>query len=316
MAALITLQNGVEMPMAGFGTAFFEDARVPEQAWRGVYTALEVGYRHIDTARMYGCERQVGDVLSHYFMLGKLSRKDVFITTKVAHPPHPYYPDCKTQYIYKPELSAYDGIMREFEESLTALGLGYVDLLLLHWPGVTPWNTPVKDEERPSPELAQKKREEMWRAVEEIYDKKLARAIGVSNYTQKHLEALMPMCRIKPMMNQIEIHPYCAQVEMVKFCQSEGIRLTAYSPLANGKGGLLEDPVLVDIAAKRGVSPGKLVLCWMAQRGIVVIPKSSNPGRMADNLALQTDLLSSEELDAITALDKSLHTCPDPAEIP
>mmetsp|Transcript_100990 Transcript_100990/g.283093 ORF Transcript_100990/g.283093 Transcript_100990/m.283093 type:complete len:329 (-) Transcript_100990:312-1298(-) len=315
------LANGVRVPMVGFGTAFFSDdgVRLPEQVWSTLPAALEAGCRHIDTARMYGCERHVGTVLGRYFMEGRLTRGDLFVTTKVGHPPTKDYLAAKTQYIYDTSISAYDGVLREFYECLDDLGLGYVDLLLVHWPGLfdspsrfpTGWKVPLL-----SKPAARKKRAEMWAALENIYERKLARAIGVSNFTREHLEHLLPLCKVLPMINQLEIHPYLVQCEFVTFCQTQGIHVTAFAPLASGKANVLADPKIKELADSKGVSPSQLVLSWLVQRDIIVIPKSSNRGRIAQNLRVSTALLDGEEMKIMDSLDRGLRTVTDPTDIP
>jgi diketogulonate reductase-like aldo/keto reductase len=315
----LELQNGVKMPMIGFGTAsFYDGIRRPELAYRALTVALGAGYRHIDSAVMYGSERQVGHVLGKHFSEDRLTREDIFITTKVGHPPTTDFPNAKTQYLYAEDVSAYDGVLQEFYQSLDDLGVGYVDLLLLHWPGLfedpsrfgPDWNTPM-----PSKEVARKKRAEMWAAAEFIYERKLARAIGVSNYMLDHLEHLLPHCKVAPMMNQFEVHPYLPQEEMVAFCQSKGIQVTAYSPLGGGSVRFLEDPIVTGLAEKKKMTPAQIVLSWLMQRGIVVIPKSTNLVRMTQNLQTQQDVLSEEEMKLVSSLACGKRNCADPGLI-
>jgi len=310
----VKLDNGVQIPVVGFGTAFFTkvdgvEARIPEKAWFAVNEALKIGYRHIDTAFMYGCETHVRDVLGSYLMRGSLKREDIFITSKAGHPPCDCYPNAKTEYVFDLSKSAYDGITNEFYQSLENLGVGYVDLYLMHWPGgrAEPDMLPV--------ELAQIKRIEMWRALEDVYEKKLARAVGVSNFSISHLTHLMKNCRIKPMMNQIEINPLCQQSDLVQFCKENEIVLTAYSPFGNGSHEVLKNEVLLKIASRMKVSVGEVILAWMTQQGIVVIPKSSNPNRMKKNLESPHVVLQQADMDKIATLNKGFHQCPSPNNI-
>lgn len=315
----IQLANGVQVPMIGYGTAYFQDGiRRPELTCHTLRTALRLGYRHVDSAVMYGNERQVGGVLADFFAQGKLARESVFLTTKVAHMPTADYPNAKTQYMYNPELNAYQGVLQEFHQSLYDLGVGFVDLLLIHWPGLAafPKDRVPKDEVLPtlSRELMRAKRKDMWWALESIYERKLARAIGVSNFTKEHLADLLP-CKVMPMMNQIEVHPYLAQAELVEYCQGHGIQVTAYSPLAAGHLNLMQDPVILQIATEKNIGPGQVVLSWLLQRDIIVIPKSANEKRMLENLSVSKGTLSAEDMAKVSALDRGMHTCPDPKTI-
>jgi diketogulonate reductase-like aldo/keto reductase len=318
----LALANGGNIPMVGFGTAFFENGmRLPENAVRNLRLALEQGYTHIDTASMYGCERQVGLVLAQALMSGNTTREQLFVTTKAGHPPTQDYVNAPTQWLYDPELSAYQGVKDMLYQSLQDLGLGYVDMLLLHWPGMFD----LPDRFAPdftfspvSPELAAEKRRDMWRACEDLYAQGVVRAVGVSNFHIKHLESLAE-ASVSPMMNQIEIHPYLQQHDLVDYCQGRNIALTAYCPLGSGALDILTNPTVVEIANSKNVSPGEFVLAWLMQRKICVIPKSSNPVRMCTNLlsheVLQQCSLSVEEMAQMTALDQSLRVCADPSSI-
>merc|ERR1719444_151330 len=152
--------------------------------------------------------------------------------------------------------------------------------------------------------------------MEFVYKARWARAIGVSNFTKEHLEDLLSSCEVAPMMNQVECHPYLARKELVSFCQERGIQVTAYSPMACGKANVVEDERIVALAAKKGVSPGKVVLCWLVQRGIVVIPRSWSPARLRDNLDLRKDLLTEAEMEIMNGLDRGQCMLPDPHLIP
>eukprot|EP00931_Biecheleriopsis_adriatica_P082855 TRINITY_DN56340_c0_g1_i1.p1 TRINITY_DN56340_c0_g1~~TRINITY_DN56340_c0_g1_i1.p1 ORF type:complete len:352 (+),score=78.23 TRINITY_DN56340_c0_g1_i1:54-1058(+) len=312
----VTLSNGAEMPLVGFGTAwFFNDGlegvpRSEETAWRAVTRALELGFRHIDTAHMYGNEEHIGNILGGMMADGRLKRDDVWITTKVCHPQAPIFglrdpSDGATRHMHVLDMDSEQGLLDQFFGCLKRLKLGHVDLLLVHWPG------PYKNGDK---ELGKKKRREMWTAMERIYKAKLARCIGVSNFMIPHLEEILEFCTVKPMMNQVEIHPYLSQQELQKFCDPHGIRLTAYCPLASGRFGMLKDPVLLDIAKKKNVDIGQVVLRWLAQRGIAVIPKSTSEERQLSNLHCMAKCpeLSESEMNAINGLDCGKRACDDP----
>lgn len=307
-----TLSNGVEVPLVGFGTAFFpEGRREPEVIWEALPKALEAGMCHIDTAHMYGNEQHIGSMLGRRIEAGELSRSDVFITTKVAHPPISLWPepsDGETAYMADASRDSGEALIQQFEGCLRRLGLGYVDLLLIHWPG------PYNGKEAA---MNKEKRLQMWAAMEQIYERRLARSIGVSNFMEKHLQDILPSCKVKPHMNQVEMHPLLSQSSLREFCKKNNIVLTAYSPLAGGKvESLIKEPAIVNAATELGVKPGQLVLKWLMQRGAVVIPRSSSTERMRENLAAASlPDLSEEQMQGIDALNEDLHTCSDPNDI-
>lgn len=298
--------------MVGFGTAFFPDGRrEPELIWETLPKALESGIFHIDTAHMYGNERHIGDILGRRIEAGELSRSQVFITTKVAHPPLDFWPepsDGETAYMQDPAQHAGAALTKQFMGCLQRLGLGYVDLLLVHWPG--PYNGQAAA-------LNKRKRIQMWEAMEEIYERRLARAIGVSNFTEQHLNDILPGCKVKPHMNQIEMHPFLVQECLRTFCDEHDIAITAYSPLAGGKvESLVKEPAIVDAAREVNATPVQIVLKWLMQRGVVVIPKSSSIDRMRENSAAASlPDLSEDQMQRIEALDEGLHTCSNPNNI-
>jgi len=248
---------------------------------------LDAGYRHIDTAHMYHTELPIGRALASRFASGQLSRSDVWLTTKTSHP-------MLASYMSASEQSAYDGVIGEFAGCLERLGLEYVDALLLHWPGVQ-----ANDDET----LGRSKRAEMWRAAEALYASGKARSIGVSNWTEAHLEPLLAACVEPPHLNQIECHTKQQQHELVEFCQSHDIVCTAWAPLSLSD---LKHPMIVWLAAAHGVGAGDVVLRWLRQRGIVAIPKSKTPARIVSNLRAGNEssgfTLSDAEMAAIAEL--------------
>lgn len=203
-------------------------------------------------------ELPIGRALASRFASGRLSREEVWITTKTSDPIL-----STNSYMRNAAESSYTGVLEEFAGCLERLGLEYVDTLLLHWPG---------DKDSSDGELQAAKRADMWRALEEIYASGQARSIGVSNFTRKHLEPLLADggCSIVPHLNQIECHTRQQQDELVAYCHSHGIVCTAYSPIS---GSDLEEPILQRLATAHGVSPGDIVLRWLKQRSIVAIPK-------------------------------------------
>jgi len=313
----VKLANGVAMPMVASGCAFGNwtgDTKfqgfLPEQAWKSTAMALRVGVRSFDGAHVYCTERQVGNVLGRSFADGSLAREDVFLTSKFAHPP--LGPNVAVTHLrtWNPRdvPSVSQRIRDDMQKSLDDVGVGYFDLVLVHWPGCGS----EKDAE-----YARKVRAEMWGVLEGFLELGTARAIGVANFAQKHLEELFEDCVVRPMVNQIEVHPYCQQTQLVKFCSDNKIVVQAYAPFASGAFGMLKDEVVVKIAEQVSRSVGQVILRWHIQKGRVVLPKSTNEARMRSNLELFDFELSEEQMAAIDAMapEEPKRTCPDPATI-
>jgi diketogulonate reductase-like aldo/keto reductase len=315
----VTLRNGVEMPAVAFGCAFGDwvgatdfQGFLPEQAWRSVSLALDAGYRAFDGAHAYGTENIVGSLLGQRLAAGDLAREDLFITSKLAHPsapPHINISHLRTWDAHRvPDIAA--RLRDDLARTLDDLRLGYLDLLLVHWPGSFAGTDAV---------FARKARREIWETYLEFLEKKAVRAVGVSNFTVTHLRQLAEdVPGAPPMVNQFEVHPYCRDPELEEHCREQGIVITAYAPFASGAFGMLEDPVLVAIAESHDVGVGQVVLRWHVQSGRTVLPRSSSAKRMAQNLDLFGFSLSSDEMQAIDALGagEDRRTCPDPSTIP
>ncbi|MEV7451135.1 aldo/keto reductase, partial [Streptomyces nigra] len=257
----IILNNGVEMPQLGFGVWQVPD----DEAERAVATALEAGYRSIDTAAIYGNETGTGKAVA----ASGVPREDVFVTTKVWNSDH-----------------GYDSTLRAFDTSVEKLGLEYVDLYLIHWP--TPARGTYVD---------------TYKALEKLLADGRVRAIGVSNFLPEHLERLIEETSVVPAVNQIELHPHLQQHASRDFHAAHGIATEAWSPLGSGKG-LLEVPAIVAIAQKHGRTPAQVVLRWHLQIGNVVIPKSVTPSRIKENIDVFDFSLDDEDLAAISALNE------------
>jgi diketogulonate reductase-like aldo/keto reductase len=312
------LSNGVEIPSIFFGCAFGDwvgkssfQGFLPEQAWHAVSSALDVGYRALDGAHAYGTERIVGNILGQRFQSGKLDRSDVFITTKLAHPatpPHVNISHLRTWDAHKVK-DIEQRVRDDFARTLDDLSLGYADLLLIHWPGTF---------DNRDLSFARESRAIIWKTFIDLYEKGSARAIGVSNFTSEHLGQLVEdVPEVKPMVNQVEYHPYCQDRPLQKFCEDNGIIMLAYAPFASGAFSMFEDPVLTRIAKNHDVSVGQAILRWHLQSGRCVLPKSSNPQRMKQNLEIFDFSLSEEELGEIDNLGGKApqRTCPDPNTI-
>jgi diketogulonate reductase-like aldo/keto reductase len=264
----VTLNNGIEIPQLGFGVFQVPD---PETA-TAVTSALEAGYRSIDTAAIYGNEAGVGQALA----ASGIARDELFVTTKLWNADQ-----------------GYDATLKAFDASLAKLGLDFVDLYLIHWP------TPARDLYRDS-----------WRAIEKLAGEGRVRAAGVSNFQPAHLRRLLDDSSLVPAVNQIELHPGLQQRELRALHAESGIATEAWSPLA--QGAVLGEPVLTSIAQRYGKSPAQVVLRWHLQLGNVVIPKSVTPARIRENADVFDFALTDEEMTAIAGLDRGLRTGPDP----
>jgi 2,5-diketo-D-gluconate reductase A len=264
----ITLNNGVEIPQLGFGVFQIP----PEETKEATLVALEVGYRHIDTAEMYGNEKQVGEAVR----ASGIDRGDIFVTSKLNNSFH-----------------AYDAALGAFDRTLEDLDIEYLDLFLVHWP---------------LPSVGDFV--ETWQAMEKIYESGRTRAIGVSNFQPAHLRRLQAEATVTPAVNQVEIHPYLTNEEVRAFDAAAGIATEAWSPIAQGK--VLDDPTIVRIAENLGRTPAQVTLRWHLQRGDIVFPKSVTRSRVEENYALFDFELSDTDMADITSLNRDERTGPDP----
>jgi len=239
--------------------------------------ALDAGYRHIDTARIYRNESEVGTAIRRWCDRYGVDRSGLFITTKLWNDDH-----------------GYDKALRAFDASLRSLGLSYVDLYLVHWP-------------------VPEKRRDSWRALETLVGEGRCRAIGVSNYTVRHLDDVLQTSRVVPAVNQVELHPFLQQRELVQYCAEHGIAVEAYSPLT--KGRRLDDPRLVAIARELGRSPAQVLIRWGLEKGFVVIPKSADRARIVANAEVFDFEIGEEAIGRLEALDEALRTAWDPSGV-
>lgn len=269
----IKLNNGLEMPMLGLGT--YKIGWTDVEVYNAIRTAIDLGYRHIDTATLYKNEAPIGKAIRD----SGITREDLFVTTK----------------IWGSDILS-DNIMKAFEISMDQLNIDYIDLYLVHWP--------VKNKEA-----------DTWIEMEKIYATGKTKAIGVSNHLQHHLEKVLDVASIKPVANQIEMHPYLPLDDLVAYCGANDIVCEAWSPIGSNKVALLEENILKDIGNKYQKTPAQVVLRWDIERGVVAIPKSSSKERQALNIDIFDFELTDEEINMISSLNKNYRTGAHPDEI-
>ena len=268
---LTTPTGPVPIPTVGFGVWQVPDDEVDA----AVVAALDAGYRHVDTARLYGNEAGVGRALA----ASDVPREDVFVTTKVWNSDH-----------------GRDATLTAFDGSMQRLGLDVLDLFLIHWPA------PARD-----------RYVETWQALRELRDDGRVRAIGVCNFHAPHLQRLFDETGEWPSINQVELHPYLQQTPLREFHAEHGIVTESWSPLASGKK-VLDDPVIGAIAQRHDATPAQVVIAWHLALGLVVLPKSVTPSRIVENLAAADLTLTADDLDEVAGLDRGFRTGPNPDE--
>ncbi|PIC75648.1 aldo/keto reductase [Sporosarcina sp. P19] len=242
----------------------------PEQTMQAVEKAVSLGYRAIDTASIYDNEQTVGEAIRH----SGIAREDLFVTSKVWN-----------------DEQGYDETLRAFERSLTRLDMNYLDLYLTHWPVADSYV-------------------DTYRAIERLYDEKLIRATGVSNHHEAHLQEIFTFANIRPMVNQIELHPRLTQEPLRQFCSEHQIAVTSWSPLARGQ--ILEDATLTAIAAQHGKTVAQVIIRWHIQNGLIVIPKSVSLDRIHENCEVADFELTCTDMSMINALNRDERTGMDP----
>eukprot|EP00727_Mastigamoeba_balamuthi_P014458 m51a1_g9637 hypothetical protein (312) ;mRNA; f:1154391-1155507 len=286
------LNNGRQIPVIGFGTW----ALRPEEAPTAVSAAIRTGYRLIDGAAFYGNEKEVGEGIGEAISSGAVRREDLWVTSKV----------------WVTELHEQD-VAAACRKTLSDLGLSYLDLYLIHWPLATKKGTtiPIKKEDLDDVPIA-----ETWGAMERLVDEGLVRSIGVANYSVAHLRDLLAVARIRPAVNQVELHVLLQQPKLREYARHEGIHITSYRTLGNpgsswnpeGYPNLLELPEVTAIAKRVGATPAQVLLQWALRNGLSVVPKSAKPARMAENLKAVDVQLSEEDMAALAKLDRHART--------
>lgn len=269
----VRLNTGYSIPVIGLGT--YQLAR--KDCLVTVKAALELGYRHFDTGLGYKNQPMIAQAAENY------KREELFYSSKI--PPH--------MHGYKPTIDA-------TEKTLAELKTSYVDLMLVHWPGVH-----GKD---PADPINKSLRHETWKALEDLQEAGKIRSIGVSNFCVRHLEPLLDVCKVKPCVNQFEYHPFYQDEELVKLCKAHGIIVEAYSPLARGLAELFENPVVNSIASSHKKTIAQVLLRWSIQKGCIVIPKTSKEERLKENADIDFEL-SQSEVEQLNSLNHNHKTC-------
>ena len=271
----VQFYNGRTMPKIGLGTYRVKDS---DECRESVKHAIEQGYRSIDTAMIYGNEETVGQGIKEGLKSTGLSREDLFITSKL------WLTDFGRQ-----------NVEEAYRQSVEKLGLDYLDLYLMHWPGT---NEAVMIDS--------------WRGMEDLYKQNQVKNIGVSNFTPEHFEALLAQVSIKPVINQVEFHPYLTQNKLRKYLEAQNIIMESWSPLMNSQ--ILHDDVINEVANEVGKTPAQVVIRWNIQHDVVVIPKSVTPHRIEENLDVWNFELSDNQMERIDQLNQDKRLGPNPLE--
>jgi len=277
------LSDGANIPRIGYGTAQAENLETL------IEEAINLGYRHIDTAACYYNEEKVGKGIAKALQGGKVKREELFVTTKV--------------------FAEFDNVAKSIDKSLKDLQLEYVDLFLIHWP-IGDYDKETQAFKRPPIHV-------IWKQMEAVAKSGKCKSIGVSNFNVQSIVDLLTYAEIKPVCNQVEVHPYLIQEDLIGFCKKNNIEITAYSPLSGNFPGnpevsvktLIEDPTIKELAAKYNKTPTQIVLNWHLSRGYVVIPKTSTASRLKENLECDTFELTADEVASISALNRNFRVC-------
>lgn len=269
----IEFYNGNQMPMLGLGTFRVENDDTCKEA---VKHAIESGHRSIDTAKVYGNEEQVGQGIKEGLESTGLNREDIFVTSKL------FFEDFGRK-----------NVAQAYETSIQKLGLDYLDLYLVHWPGT---NEAIMID--------------TWKGMEDLYKEDKVKNIGVSNFEPSHLDALLAQVSIKPVINQVEFHPYLLQQKLRTYLEVQNIHVESWSPLMNAQ--ILKDETVQQVAAEIGKTPAQVVIRWNIDNGVVVIPKSITPSRIEENLNVFDFKLNTEQIEKLNQLNEDKRIGPDP----
>lgn len=298
IAPTMDLPDGKKIPVFGLGTWKSKPGEVKDAV---LYALTEAGYRHIDCAYVYGNEKEVGEALKEAFASGDLKREDVFITSKCWNTFH-----------------SREKVTEAINISLANLGLEYLDLYLIHWPmGYKEGAGDFPTGEDGKMIYAETDYLDTWKGMEDVHKAGLAKSIGISNFNSQQITRILDNCTVKPVMNQIEVHPYLTNEDLIKFCKEKNIAITAYSPLGSPDRpwakpedpSLLEDPKVKEIAKKHNKTPAQVLLKFPLQRGLIVIPKSVTKARIAENINIFDFELSEEEMQEIASFNRNWRAC-------
>lgn len=289
----LTLADGKIIPQFGLGTWKSKSGEVRDAVF---YALTEAGYRHIDCAHIYSNEKEVGEALKQAFSSGELKREDVFITSKVWNSYH-----------------SRKLVMRACEVTLKNLGLDYLDLYLIHWPmGYKEGGEDLPRGPDGKPIYSDVDFLDTWQGMEDCHKAGLVKSIGVSNFNSEQLQRVLDNSSIKPVMNQVEVHPYLTNEDLIKFCEERKVTVTAYSPLGSpdrpwakpDDPSLMNEPKIQEIAKRHKKTAAQVLLRWSIQRGIVVIPKSFTKARIAENIDIFDFELSQEEMKTVSSFNR------------
>jgi len=280
----LTLNNGQRIPIFGLGTWKSQSGQVEA----AVKHAIDCGYTHIDCAPIYGNETEVGDAIKEKLSEGVITRSQLFVTSKLWN-----------SYHHKDHVKA--GLIKTLQD----LQLDYLDLFLMHWPhGFQAGGALVPKDDLGNVVYDDTHFTETWLEMEKLVAEGLVKSIGISNFNKTQVEDLLAVATIKPVMNQVECHPFFNQIELATLCEANGIKLTAYSPLGQG-GDVLKNEQVLAVAAKHGKSPAQIFIRYQVERGIVVVPKSVTPARIMENFSVFDFQLDEEDMSALLALPQA-----------
>jgi len=282
----LAFHTGNLIPQIGLGTYCLKGPDCIE----GVTNAIKVGYRHIDTASIYKNEKDIAVALKKLYEEGVVKREDIFITSKI-----------------NPQEQGYDNALKAIENMLQRLETDYLDLVIIHWPGVA-GNKPGDAENA-------KVRLETWKALEEMKSGGKIRDIGVSNFQVRHLKHLLENSKTKPVLNQFELHPLCQDTDTIKFCQENNILVEAYSSLARNHENLMKNATMLSVAKTYGKTVAQVALKWAVQKDFIVLPKSKSEERIKENFNIFDFELTKEEIEEIDKLNQNFRTCWDPSSV-
>ncbi|XP_059045296.1 aldo-keto reductase family 1 member B1-like [Achroia grisella] len=298
---LVKFNNGLNCPILGLGT--WQAIRGEEnKVYQAVCDAIDLGYRHIDGAHLYGNEKEVGQAIKEKISQGVVKRENLFVTSKLWNTFH-----------------SPDWVETAVKLSLSDLGLEYLDLYLIHWPMAYKEGydlTPV--DENGKTIFSDVDYVDTWKSMEKLVEKGLVKSIGVSNFSPKQIDRVLKVAKIKPVTNQVEIHPYLYQQKLYDFCKMRDIVLTAYSPLGSPQRpwaqskdpNVLDDPVVKNIAVKYGKTPAQVLIRIAVDRGIMIVPKSANQKRLAENFDIWDFKLTNDDIKEISRLDRNFRVIP------